>query len=237
MPPGPDFYPSMTALYEDAQNLEGTTYGKRWLRHQWQQIIEEQSTDNAETQKIVMAIHGGGIETGTSEIALATAGFNPATLMPSADGLGLHDFWLFEGLLPKENGRLHVTASNYNDPIATELVQNARRCISLHGCTDRQAHGRIQLGGLDFELRDIVLEELTAAHIDAEITHDRVLDGSLPDNIANKTRIGGCAQLEMGTSFRGSLYGTNTRPRRKHTTNDTFNRLVAALRRAMSRVA
>ena len=53
MPPGPDFYPSMTALYHDPHNLEGTTYGKRWLRHQWQQIIEEQATDNAETQKIV----------------------------------------------------------------------------------------------------------------------------------------------------------------------------------------
>jgi phage replication-related protein YjqB (UPF0714/DUF867 family) len=227
----------MTDLYNDPQNLEGTTYGKRWLRHQWQQMIEEQSTDNAETQKMVMAIHGGGIETGTSEIALATAGFHPATLMPSADGLGLHDFWLFEGLLPQENGRLHVTASNYNDPIATELVQNARRCISLHGCTDTQAKGRIQLGGLDFELRDIVLEELTAADIDAEITLNPLLDGSLPDNVANKTRIGGCAQLEMGTSFRSSLFGINTRPRRKQTTNDKFNRLVAALRRAMSRVA
>jgi len=226
----------MTALYEDAQNLEGTTYGKRWLRHQWQQIIEEQSTDNAETQKIVMAIHGGGIETGTSEIALATAGFHPATLMPSADGLGLHDFWLFEGLLPKENGRLHVTASNYKDPIATEMVQNARRCISLHGCSDAQADGRIQLGGLDVELRDIVLEELTAAHIKAEIATNPMLDGSRPDNIANKTLVGGCAQLEMGTSFRSGLYGINTRPRRKHTTNDKFSRLVAALRRAMSRV-
>jgi phage replication-related protein YjqB (UPF0714/DUF867 family) len=226
----------MTDLYNDPQNLEGTTYGKRWLRHQWQQIIEEQSTDNAETQRIVMAIHGGGIETGTSEIALATAGFHPATLMPSADGLGLHDFWLFEGLLPRENGRLHVTASNYNDPIATELVQNARRCISLHGCTDTQAKGKIQLGGLDFELRDIVLEEL-AADIAAEITHNRLLDGSLPENVANKTRIGGCAQLEMGTSFRSSLFGINTRPRRKQTTNDKFKRLVAAVRRAMSRVA
>ena len=52
----------------------------------------------------------------------------------------------------------------------------------------------------DFELRDIVLEELTAADIAAEITHTRLLDGSLPENVANKTRIGGCAQLEMGTS-------------------------------------
>ena len=237
MPPGPDFYPSMTALYNDPQNLEGTTYAKRWLRHQWQQVIEEQSTDNAETQKIVMAVHGGGIEAGTSEIALATAGFHPATLTPSVDGLGTHDFWLFEGLLPQGNGRLHVTASNYDDPIATELVRNARRCISLHGCTDRQANGKIQLGGLDHELRDLVLEELTTAYIAAEISTNPMLDGSLPDNIANKTRIGGCAQLEMATSFRSSLYGINTRPRRKHTTNDRFNRLVAALRRAMSRVA
>jgi len=227
----------MTALYNDPENLEGTTYGKRWLRHQWQQLIEEQSTDNAETQKIVMAIHGGGIEAGTSEIALATAGFHPATLMPADDGLGSHDFWLFEGLLARGNGRLHVTASNYDDPIATELVLNARRCISLHGCTDRQANGRIQVGGLDVELRDIVLEELESAHLDAEIATNPMLDGSRPDNIANKTRLGGCAQLEMGTSFRASLYGTNTRPRRKRTTNDTFKRLVAALRSAMSRVA
>ena len=237
MPPGRDFYPSMTALYNDPQNLEGTTYGKRWLRHQWQQIIEEQSTDNAETQKLVMAIHGGGIEAGTSEIALATAGFDPATLMQSADGLGIHDFWLFEGLLPRGNGRLHVTASNYDDPIATELVRNANRCISLHGCTDRQANGRIQLGGLDIELRDIVLEELTAAHLEAEIATNPLLDGSRPDNVANKTRTGGCAQLEMGTSFRSSLFGINTRPRRRHTTTDKFRRLVSALRRAMNRVA
>ena len=237
MPPGPDFYPSMTALYQDPDNLEGTTYGKRWLRHQWQQIIEEQSTDNAETQKLVMAIHGGGIEAGTSEIALATAGFNPATLMPSADGLGIHDFWLFEGLLPRGNGRLHVTASNYDDPIATELVRNANRCISLHGCTDRQANGRIQLGGLDIELRDLVLEELTAAHLEAEIATNPLLDGSRPDNVANTTRTGGCAQLEMGTSFRSSLFGINTRPRRRHTTTDKFRRLVSALRKAMNRVA
>jgi phage replication-related protein YjqB (UPF0714/DUF867 family) len=237
MPPGPDAYPSMTALYSDPVNVAGETYGKRWLRHEWQQFIEEQSTDNAETQKIVMAIHGGGIEAGTSEIALASAGFHPATLVPSADGLGSHDFWLFEGLLPQDNGRLHVTASNYDDPVARELVRNARRCISLHGCTDHQANGRIQLGGLDVELRDIVLEELTAAHLHAEIATDPMLDGSRPDNIANQTRLGGCAQLEMGTSFRRSLYGVNTRPRRKHTTNDRFARLVAALRRAIGRVA
>src|SRR5918995_7180661 len=169
MPIGPDAYISMTALYDDIGNVEGTTYAKRWKRHEWGQTVEEQPTDNAETQAIVMAIHGGGIEKGTSEIALATAGYHPATLIPALDGHALHDFWLFEGLLSSGNGRLHVTASHYDDPIATELVQNSRRCISLHGCTAAQAKGKIQIGGRDHELRGIVLEELTTARIPAEI--------------------------------------------------------------------
>ena len=237
MPTGPDTYSSMTALYDDPANIEGTTYGKRWKRHEWSQTVEEQPTDNAETQKIVMAIHGGGIEKGTSEIALATAGYHPATLIPAIDGHPLHDFWLFEGLLPSGNGKLHVTASHYDDPIARELVRNARRCISLHGCTDTQANGKIQIGGRDHELRDIVLEELTTARIPAEIATDPMLNGDLPDNIANRTKIRGCAQLEMGTSYRASLFGADTRAQRKHTTNKKFWRLVRALRKAMSRVS
>jgi phage replication-related protein YjqB (UPF0714/DUF867 family) len=167
---------------------------------------------------------------------VATAGYDPATLVTAVDGYGLHDLWLFEGLLPTENGDLHVTASHYDDPIATKLVENTRRCISLHGCTDTQANGRIQLGGLDHELRDIVLEELEAVGIPAEITINPMLDGSLPDNIANKTKIGGCAQLEMGTNYRRSLFGINTRPQRKNTTNAQFWLLVGALRKSMSRV-
>src|SRR6186713_904714 len=139
MPTGLDTYISMTALYDDLGNVEGATYGKRWKRHEWSQTVEEQPTDNAETQAIVIAIHGGGIEKGTSEVALATAGYHPATLIPIIDSHALHDFWLFEGLLPSGNGRLHVTASHYDDPIATELVKNSQRCISLHGCTDTQA--------------------------------------------------------------------------------------------------
>jgi phage replication-related protein YjqB (UPF0714/DUF867 family) len=226
----------MTALYSDPSNVEGTTYAKRWKRHEWSQIVEKQATDAPETQKIVMAIHGGGIERGTSEIALAVAGYHPDTLVAAIDNLGLHDFWLFEGLLPSGNGKLHVTASHYDEPIATELVQNVRRCISLHGCLDTQANGKIQIGGRDHQLRDIVLEELTIAGIPAEITTNKMLGGESPDNIANKTKILGCVQLEMGASYRSSLFGTNTQPERKKTTNTQFWLLVGALRKAMSSV-
>jgi phage replication-related protein YjqB (UPF0714/DUF867 family) len=231
-----DKYNSMTELYNDPGNVEGSTYGKRWRRHEWSQMIEEQVTDNIETQKIVMAIHGGDIEPGTSEIALATAGYHPATLTAAFDCYRLHDFWLFEGLLPSKNDKLHVTATHYDEPIATELVQNARRCISVHGCTDLQAKGKIQIGGHDFEMRSIVLHELTAVGIKAEITTNLDLRGEDPDNIANKTKVGGCVQLEIGNSDRRGLFRIDTRPQRKNTTNDRFWLLVGALRKAMSRV-
>lgn len=236
-----DKYDSMTALYADPDNIEGITYGKRWKRHEWSQLVEAQATDNVETKNVVIALHGGGIEPGTSEIALAAAGYHPATLTPASDGRGLHDLWLFEGLLPRGNNDLHVTASNYNDPIAQELVRNARRCISLHGCSDRQAKvstnhpvGIIQIGGRDFELRQVAVEALLAAGILAEITTNEALKGEEPDNIGNQTQTGGCVQLEMGTTYRATLFDINTRPQRKHTTNAKFWRLVDALRQVMN---
>ena len=67
----PDQYPLMTKLYLDPSNVDGTTYDKRWRRHESIQIVEAQATDNPEGQKIILAVHGGGIEGGTSEIALA----------------------------------------------------------------------------------------------------------------------------------------------------------------------
>jgi phage replication-related protein YjqB (UPF0714/DUF867 family) len=233
-----DKYPCMTALYADPLNVEGTTYGKRWKRHEWIQLVEGQATDNPETQKVVLAIHGGGIEGGTSEIALAVAGFHPATFSQATDGLGFHDLWIFEGLLNRCNSTLHVTSTNYDDSIALELVQNARRCISLHGCSDDDANGKIQIGGRDTELKSIVLEELTAAGIPAQIATDSQLDGCEPTNICNKTKSGAGVQLEMGFSFRESLFAPNcnTIELRKNNTNAKFEILSFALRTALSRV-
>jgi hypothetical protein len=173
----PDKYPSMRALYADPMNVEGTTYGKRWKRHEWIQLVEAQAIDNPETEKVVLAIHGGGIEGGTSEVSLAVAGFHPAAFAQATDGLGFHDLWIFEGLLSSCNSNLHVTSTEYDDPIALELVQNARRCISLHGFGDADAGGKNQIGGLDSELKSIVLEELTAAGIPAHIATDPQLNG------------------------------------------------------------
>jgi phage replication-related protein YjqB (UPF0714/DUF867 family) len=233
-----DIYPLMTALYADPANVQGTTYGKRWRRHEWIQIVEGQATDNPEGQKIVLALHGGGIEPGTSEIALAVAGYHPATFAHATDCFGLHDFWIFEGLLGDGNSKLHVTSTHYDEPIALKLVQISKRCLSLHGLGDVAANGKIQIGGRDTELMGIVLEELTAAGIPAAIATGQGTNGNAIENICNKTTTGAGVQLEMGAAYRESLFapGCNTRELRKNNTNAEFSKLVTALRRAMSRV-
>ena len=234
-----DKYCSMTKLYADPSNVEGTTYGKRWRRQEWLQLREAQATDNPEGQKVVLAVHGGGIESGTSEIALAVAGYHPATFAHATDGYGLHDMWMFEGLLSADNRDLHVTATHYDDPIAVKLVQIAGRCLSLHGLSDTAAHGKIQIGGRDTELMNIVLEELSAAGIPADFTNAEGTNANEPANICNKTANGAGVQLEMGKTYRASLFafGCNTRELRKNNTNADFWKLVTALRRAMSRVS
>ena len=158
--------------------------------------------------------------------------------------------WVFEGLLNSDNSELHVTSANYDDPIALKLVQNARRCLSVHGCSDDDDDGKLQIGGVDRELGDILLEELTLSGIPAEITTNHALNGSDPANICNRTRIGSGAQLEMGTTYRASLFApghnffltdaaayiNKVNYMRKNNTNAEFWKLTMALRKAMSRV-
>jgi phage replication-related protein YjqB (UPF0714/DUF867 family) len=52
----------------------------------------------------VMAPHGGGIEPGTTEIARGVAGTD-------------HTFYAFEGLKPGGNQDLHITSTNFDEPV------------------------------------------------------------------------------------------------------------------------
>jgi phage replication-related protein YjqB (UPF0714/DUF867 family) len=234
----PDQYGTMIELYNDPLNIEGSTYGKRWRRHEWIQIVEAQATENQEGEQIVLAIHGGGIERGTSEIAMAVAGYHPATFARSTDCLGLHDLWMFEGLLSSGNSKLHVTSTNFDDPIALRVVQMSKRCLSLHGLDDVPGGADIQIGGLDAELSSIILEELTTAGISAAVANQGGTNGNDLKNTCNKTTISAGVQLEMTETYRNSLFGPgcNTRELRKNNTNTNFCKLVTALRKAMSRV-
>lgn len=235
MPEGPDTYSSFTHLTQN--EVEGSSYQRRWKRHEWKHNGGSTSTPEKET--IILAIHGGGIEMGTSELALATAGMVEGFNGAPATGEN-YDYYLFEGLLSSGNGRLHVTASRFDDQVALELVQNARKCISYHGCTDTQPNESngvgfkaVLIGGLDANLKEKCRVRLVQAGFNAYLTSQESLDGDLPSNIGNRTKTGGCCQFEITTSQRASFFTNNTRAGRASSTTEEFWRFVNAVRQAL----
>lgn len=233
-----DLYPSNTALYADPALAEGADYGRRHRRHP--SYDDSETTVGTYPVTVVLALHGGGIEPGTSELCLAVAGYHPADLSPVPAGGPIYDYWMFEGIRSTDNGELHVTSTHCDDPVGWSLARGARRAVSLHGCTTAQAGlpanaGAVLVGGLDTALKGALLAAYAAAGIPAiDAAGNSDLAGTDPSNIVNRTITGGGAQLELTTPMRNAMFTTNTRPRRRNTTTPAFWRFVEATRSALA---
>ncbi|QYA04553.1 poly-gamma-glutamate hydrolase family protein [Rhizobium sp. B21/90] len=66
----------------------------------------------------MIAPHGGKVERGTSELALAVAGTRLS-------------YYLFEDLKPKGNRDLHVTSSSFNETQALAVVESSNTCRQI----------------------------------------------------------------------------------------------------------
>jgi phage replication-related protein YjqB (UPF0714/DUF867 family) len=235
-----DLYGSNTELYADPSLVEGTDYGRRYRR---QSVLDDSlATGRPLTKTVVLAPHGGGIETGTSELCLAIAGYHPATLAVTPAEGTVHDYWMFEGLRSSDNGALHVTSTHCDDGIARQLCAGALNAVSLHGCTTFQAGlpdgaRAVLVGGLNTTLKRYLRDALAAIGVQAvDASGDEELAGEDPVNIVNRTLLGKGAQLEITTPLRTAMFGTNTRADRKNTTTQVFWDFVDAVRRAVERM-
>ncbi|MEV7629822.1 poly-gamma-glutamate hydrolase family protein [Actinoplanes sp. NPDC089786] len=76
--------------------VEGLDYGRRYRRHA---AFDDRAGEvgGAFPQTAVLALHGGGIEPGCSELALAVAGYHPATMAATAP---VHDYSMYEACGP-----------------------------------------------------------------------------------------------------------------------------------------
>ncbi|MFB7796714.1 MULTISPECIES: poly-gamma-glutamate hydrolase family protein [unclassified Streptomyces] len=235
-----DTYPSNTAMYADSSLVEGTDYGRRYRRH----AMEDNSlTDRYDFGRTtVIAPHGGGIETGTSELCLAIAGYHPADLSVTPAGGPVHDYWMFEALRSSDNGVMHVTSIHCDDTVARSLCAGSLNVLSLHGCTPSQAGleagaRAVLVGGLNTTLKQYLLGAFKTAGIRAvDAVGEEELAGVSPQNIVNRTLLGMGAQLEITTDLRAAMFGVNTRAGRKTSTTQVFWDFVAAVRTAIQRM-
>jgi phage replication-related protein YjqB (UPF0714/DUF867 family) len=237
MPPPP--YASNSELYADTANLtEGIDWARRFRIHE--RLDDSPARTAAGPRTAILAPHGGGIERGTSELCLAVAGHHPANLPVTPPAGVTYDYWMFEGIREAGNADLHVTSTGCDDLVAVPLCAGALGALSLHGFKPENVNRPpdeqvVFVGGCDDLLRDLLLEALGDVDLPVEAAGKGELDGDSVCNIVNRTLRGRGAQLELSEPLRDTMFATNTRPGRKHTTTEVFWRFVAACRDALDR--
>lgn len=152
-----------------------------------------------------IAIHGGAIEPGSSEVADQVA------------AACRHNYYSLEGIKSANNSDLHITSTNYDEPLGIKLVVGSDFCFSFHGMVDQSAGvAETYVGGLDTLNRDAVISALQGAGFTASIGTSE-LNGSSLANITNKTRRAMGVQLELSNTLRASFFtgGSLTRATRE----------------------
>jgi phage replication-related protein YjqB (UPF0714/DUF867 family) len=170
----------------------------------------------------VIAPHGGFIDAGTSALARAVA----------ADEYSLFDF---QGLVEEPAHDLHVTSHRFRDDQLTGLLHQSFFAVSIHGMGDHppKPH-QIWLGGLNFNLKQIVKEALEREGFDVNAEPPK-FKGEHPSNVVNLTPLRG-VQIELPltlrkTMFQGKLFHKNGRCPKQ---TAVFARFVRALRNAIA---
>lgn len=137
-----------------------------------------------------MAIHGGRIESFTSELAesLAKSDMN---------------LYTFEGIREKENRALHLTSHLFNEPKALQLAAKSKYCFSFHGKSDDNVDPHICLGGGNHHLITALRVGLGDMGFLVYTNQSlcRELQGKSPKNIVNKCQNPG-VQFEISAQLR-----------------------------------
>ncbi|MEV1288324.1 poly-gamma-glutamate hydrolase family protein [Micromonospora sp. NPDC049679] len=161
--------------------------------------VEEEGVDYTRTVLNVpttswaaIAIHGGGIEQGSGELALAV-------------GDGLMDTYVFAGIKSHHNSDLHITSVDFDEPQCLAVVGGADRTISFHGYTGPTGEAETALGGVDSDLERKISTALTNSGF--RLTSGSMeIAGTDPRNICNKNRRGVGVQLELSHALRKSFF-------------------------------
>jgi phage replication-related protein YjqB (UPF0714/DUF867 family) len=168
----------------------------------------------------VVAIHGGRIEPGTSEVAEAIAGNE-------------FSFYTFEGRKAQRNRDLHITSHRFDEPACLAIVLASSRTLSIHGESSNKAVA--YLGGKDAKALQVLRESLEARDFVVE-THQKIsLQGVYDNNICNRSKSGCGIQLELSKGLRRSFFKSLSGDGRQIRTI-RFVEFVGAMREAMLRL-
>ncbi|KAF0092478.1 MAG: hypothetical protein FD141_662 [Fusobacteria bacterium] len=173
-----DLYSNFQEL--SAAKVEGTDY----------KISSRENSSNL----AIIAIHGGGIEPGTTELADNIAGLS-------------YSYYSFQGIMSSNNSSLHITSTIFDEPIAISLVQSKSRTLSIHGFSGSSK--LTYVGGLDKTMVANITISLQNAGF-AVATAPSNLGGTSTSNIVNKNSRNAGVQIELSTAQRASFFSSLT---------------------------
>lgn len=140
-----------------------------------------------------IAIHGGGIEPPTLQLAQAATGTGGP-------------FYGFNAKMASGNSQLHISALTFDEPLCLYNVAHSLRTVSWHGVPDQTTGQQaVYLSGLDLGLLTSVGSTLKAAGYTVLPGYGEV-DGANPANICNRNRIGAGLQLGLTNALRTTFY-------------------------------
>lgn len=164
-----------------------------------------------------IAIHGGNLEDGTTELAAEVAAVTRGS------------YYSMVSLKPGTDSTLHLTSTHYDEPQALTLQGAVSYTVSYHGAAGTDLV--TQLGGADTVLRDKIGAALTAAGFHV-ILASTELDGNDPNNITQRNRRGRGVQLEISRGQRAKFFPADDLSqavRDSGARTATFRRYVAAV--------
>lgn len=173
------------------------------------------------SEMVILAIHGGGIETGTSELARGIAGEE-------------YSYYLFEGNKVKNNTpSLHITSTHFDEENCVRLVSKSNIALSIHGM--KGSGNKTFVGGRNTLLKKQITETLNYAGFPAKIVPDNHrLSGLQKENICNRTKKGMGVQLEIEAGLRKSFFRINNKVMRGSTQKPDFFIYINAIRSVLS---
>lgn len=184
---------------------------KQLKAHQDKNVDYKISYYDGPSSTAVIAIHGGQIEVGTSELAKEVAERTGS------------DWYSFEGIKESNNGILHITSSRFDEPIGKALVAKSKKTLSIHGC--KRSSKITYVGGRDKQLVAKVKASLKKAGFKVGSGPDR-LNGDSKYNICNENAVKKGVQLEISTAQRNAFFDGGKK-------TETFYRFAEALADAL----
>ena len=107
-------------------------------------------------------------------------------------------------LAPDASTDLHITSSQFDEPLCLDLISSCEVVLAIHGCMDIETCDHvIYWGGLNVAVRDVISVSLRMAGFETD-AHPKFA-GVEGTNICNRGRTRKGVQLEVPASLRRRL--------------------------------